>query len=125
MVAYWIEPACLRKLGPFIGVYIEGHEGIALLDTGASVSSIDITLARTLKINEHGSHDLTGATGGGTYPMCDVALILPDVNFVLPAPVRGSPPNEGGLPWDAVVERDILSDFLLIVDGRTGEVTLS
>ena len=122
-IEYRVEPAAFVRLeGPPMPILIGEHEGLALLDTGAAYSSIDLSLAETLALGEDGTHNIVGATGPGTYPKFTVALTLPVLGLVLPGPTPSLPLKENGMNWDAIIGRDVLCQYQFIVDGRLGVI---
>ena len=68
MVQYYAPPESLLRWGPYIPVVVAGVEGVALLDTGAYASAIDISLALDLQLPSRGTHETIGATGADEYP---------------------------------------------------------
>ena len=120
MVEYTMSPRLLRIAGPAIEVSVNGRVGVALLDTGASVSSLDITFAQALALPVSGTHRSTGATGEGDYPNFDATLFIPVLDVSVPSPVGGLPLRAHGHPWDAIVGRDILCQYEFTVNGETG-----
>ena len=93
---------------------------MALLDTGASVSSLDITFAQALELSVSGTHRSTGATGEGDYPNYDAVLQIPVLDITVPSPIGGLPLRAHGHPWDAIIGRDILCQYEFTVNGGTG-----
>ena len=81
MVQYQMSPRLLRIAGPAIEVSVNDRVEVALLDTGASVSSLDITFAQALQLPVSGTHRSTGATGGGDYPNFDASLHIPALEY--------------------------------------------
>ena len=86
-----MSPRLLRIAGPAIEVSVNGRVGVALLDTGASVSILDITFAEALELPVSGTHRGTGATGEGDYPNYDASLLIPVLDITVPTPVGGLP----------------------------------
>lgn len=125
MVQYQMSPRLLRIAGPAIEVSVNGRVGVALLETGASVSSLDITFAQALQLPVSGTHRSTGATGDGDYPNFDASLHIPALGITVPSPVGGLPLREHGHPWDAIVGRDILCQYEFTVNGETGMIRLT
>lgn len=124
MVQYYISPQSLLTDGPSIPVAVAGVEGTALLDTGADLSSIDIAFAQQLQLPIRGIHESTGATGAGEYPLFDAVLGIPLLEIVVPPPLRGLPLQTQGHPWDAVIGRDVLCQFEMLINGRTSLIRL-
>ena len=115
-----MSPRLLRIAGPAIEVSVNGRVGVALLDTGASVSSLDITFAQALELSVSRTHRSAGATGEGDYPNYDAVLVIPVLGITVPSPIGGLPLRSHGHPWDAIIGRDILSQYEFTVNGETG-----
>ena len=124
MVQYYISPQSLLTDGPSIPVTVAGMEGTALLDTGADLSSIDIAFAQRLQLPARGIHSSTGATSVGEYPQFDAVLEISLLETTVPPPLRGLPLQDLGHPWDAIIGRDVLCQFELLINGRTGLIRL-
>ena len=124
MVQYYVSPESLLELGPYILVAVARTEGWALLDTGAYASAIDISFAFELQLPALGTHETTGATGVGEFPQFDAVLEIPLLEIAVPPPLRGLPLQTLGHPWAAVVGRDVLCQFELLINGRTGLIRL-
>ncbi len=120
MVEYTMSPRLLRIAGPAIEVSVSARVGVALLDTGASISSLDITFAQALELPVSGTHRSTGATGEGDYPNFDATLLIPILDVTVSSPIGGLPLRAHGHPWDAIIGRDILCRYEFSVNGETG-----
>ena len=115
-----MSPKLLRLAGPAIEVSVNERLGVALLDTGASVSSLDITFAEALNLPVSGTHRSAGATGEGAYPNFDTLLHIPVLGIDVQSPIGGLPLKSHGHPWDAIIGRDILCRYELTTNGETG-----
>ena len=124
MVQYHVLPESLLLWGPYIPVIVAGVEGPALLDTGAYASAIDISLASDLQLPTRGTHETAGATGSGEFPQFEAVLEIPMLETVVPPPLRGLPLQILEHPWIAVIGRDVLCQFELMINGRTGLIRL-
>ncbi len=124
MVQYYVPPESLLRWGPYIPVIVAGVEGVALLDTGAYASAIDISLALDLQLPSRGTHEAIGATGADEYPRFDAALEIPLLETTVAPPLRGLPLQILEHPWIAVIGRDVLCQFELLINGRTGLIRL-
>ena len=124
VVQYYVSPESLLEFGPYIRVAVAGTEGWALLDTGAYASAIDITFALSLQLPAGGTHETTGATGAGEFPQLDAVLEIPLLEIAVSPPLRGLPLETLGHPWAAVVGRDVLCQFEMLINGRTGLIRL-
>ena len=107
-----------------IRIAIAGTEGWALLDTGAYASAINITLALNLQLPTQGTHETTGATGSGEFPQFEAVLEIPLLEIAVAPPLRGLPLRELGHPWAAIIGRDVLCQFEMLINGRPGLIRL-
>lgn len=92
----------------------------ALLDTGAYASAIDISLALELQLPVLGTHETAGATGIGEFPQFNTSLEIPMPETTVFPPLRGLPLMDLNHPWGAVIGRDVLCQFEILINGRTG-----
>ena len=117
-----LDPTQLEQSGVILPILAQLALGIAMVDTGARTSLIDIAFARELDIKEEGEHRITGITGPGTFPRFGTAIEIPWLETTVPSPVGGAPLRESGIPWHALIGRDITRQFEIRVDGITGLV---
>ena len=118
---YFLPPADILRRGPHIPVTIDGEEGLALLDTGASRAYIDIAMARFMQVVEdETTHRVAGATGQGTYPRFRGNLHIPALGLTIRSPIPGLPLREQRIPWVAIIGRDVLCQYEFTVNGQTG-----
>ena len=96
MAQYHIPPDRLRSRGPGIVITLNGSLSLALLDTGASFSYVDIAAAERLDAPIVAKHDAAGATGDGTYPTFELAFHIPQLDVFVPSPVRALPLKQSG-----------------------------
>jgi hypothetical protein len=103
----------------------------ALVDTGASHTSIDISMALPLGLTEKRRIGVITPSTGATphqMPVFDVAVFIPMSD---PSQVHGKPAWEvtGGQlkhqGFEVLLGRDILADGLLVYDGKSNMFTLS
>lgn len=136
-----VPPEELRERGPLFNIEVSVPQimidqliesgqpipdpvpGLALIDTGASISAVDFTVLRALQINQVDVIELAtpsnpDATGEG-YP---ARFILPEneveLSIVLGADLR---------PFSAIaiIGRDILCDCMLMFFGKRGRIIFS
>ena len=119
-VQYRVSPELLRQDGPPIHIVVAGRGGLALLDTGAYISCIDIAFATSMQLPVEGTHEVTGVTGTGEYPQFRADLYLPQLDITVHSPIIRTPLRQMGHPWDAIVGRDVLCEFEMAVNGKTG-----
>ena len=97
---------------------------MALLDTGAYKSAIDTNLASDLQLPTRGTHETAGATGSGEFPQFDAVLEIPMLETAVSPPLRGLPLQILEHPWIAVIGRDVLCQFEMLINGRSGLIRL-
>ena len=120
-IEYHISPAdYVKAIGPVIGVEVQGEEGIALLDTGAAWSSIDINFASSLLLLQGQPHETAGATGRGTFPTFRTNLYIPVLVYTVSGPIPGLPLRRIGHELDAVIGRDVICRYEFSMNGETG-----
>ena len=124
IVSYSLNPTLLNLVGPTIDVLLDGRPFKALIDTGADRSSVDMTNAAKFGWPSNGVYEAIGVTSKDQYPLYEVKMTIPTLNNVeVQSPVPGLPLKRQGMVWDAIVGRDILSQFELRINGTTGLVT--
>ncbi len=125
-VEYFLPSTDILRRGPHILVNIDGEDGLALLDTGASRSYIDIAMARFMQFAEdETTHRVTGATGQGTYPRFRANLYIPALELTIRSPIPGLPLRAQRLPWVAIIGRDVLCQYEFTINGETGLIRFS
>ena len=120
-VQYWVNPEFLRQEGPHIRVVVAGKsDTLALLDTGADMSIIDNTFAQSIQLVTAGTHYAAGATASGTFPRFRADLHIPTLDVTVPSPLHGFPLKRQGIPWNAIIGRDVLCQFEMTINGKNG-----
>lgn len=104
---------------------IDTHTGLALVDTGASITCVDKSILKNLRIPTVGVSDVftpSGKARQNTYP---VEISFPKANLPKIAfnQVLGSELKGQGII--ALIGRDVLSHFILIYNGPGGFVSLA
>ncbi len=96
----------------------------AMIDTGASISTMNSTIAQNAGLQQTGETQLGGVGGIQTSAIYAAALTLPDYGVTVnPIQVATVP---GGLPGvDMLIGRDILENLVLNYDGSQGAFTLT
>ena len=90
---YQLEPEDIERSGVMIPILVQESTGVAMVDTGARITVIDIEYARELGLEEDGTHRITGATGGGEYPRFKTNIELP--SSMSPCPHQWAEPPSG------------------------------
>ena len=98
------------------------ESGNALIDTGASVSAVDLSIISKLRLNPIGIATVGTAGGPAKRNLYPARFILHRLSVELEAVIGANLK-----PFDiiALIGRDILSRFLLIYHGPAGRVTLT
>ena len=143
-------PRGLRSHGPCLPIQIEIHptlatqlqqtsqavpspvSGMALIDTGASISGVDQTVLGQLGVNPVGIIDVGTANGVVQQALYPARFIFPGApvlsfNFdaVIGVNLSGQTPRGSAASLIALIGRDILEEVLMIYDGLSGSVILS
>ena len=132
----------LNQLGPQVGVLIDIPEalakllaaggkpaptpvsGMALIDTGATSSAVDVSVVTALGVNPVGTAQVGTAGGPTTQPVYPIRMQLQGVGLTINfSRVTGAPLQQMGLV--ALLGRDMLSRMILYYDGPNSEYTLA
>jgi predicted aspartyl protease len=101
------------------------HVGLALIDTGASITAVDERVLRTLGLSPTGVTQV--ATPGGEVQQavyaCDIAFPGTPIPTLPFNSVIGS--QLEGLGYSALIGRDVLRFFQLVYNGAEGLWTLA
>jgi len=105
--------------------------GIALVDTGATMSAVEVTVVQSLGIQPVGTA-VVGTAGGkqmqAVYParfsFPGTGLPHIDCSSLFGASLLGISPAGGGQPLIALIGRDILTQFVLVYNGPAATFSL-
>ena len=97
----------------------------ALVDTGAAVSGIDSTLAENLGLQVFRRQQVAGVLQSQVVNFYLVQIYIPDLGTTSHGLVAGFNLSTVGYSQRALIGRDILKDFTMFYNGRTGEVTIN
>ncbi len=112
----------LQKRGDQLPELVKGH---ALIDTGASVTCIDMEIARQLQLAEVGTATMQSATHADVpTPVYHFALVIQGVGLRFET-ARGMGATLGAQGIVALIGRDALSTCLLVYNGATGSISLA
>jgi hypothetical protein len=98
---------------------------IVFVDTGATESRIDSTLAMHLNLPIVDRRTIAGAHGAGEVNVHLAQIHIPSLAFTLYGPFAAVDLAAGGQSHRALIGRTFLQHFSMHYDGRTGTVTLS
>ena len=98
---------------------------LALVDTGAIESCIDIALATSLGLPITDRRTLAGAGGLHTADVYLAQVHIPALKFTLYGAFTGVALSAGGQRHRALLGRTFLQNFRMIYDGVSGTVTIS
>ena len=135
------EQNLLMLLGPTLGVRIgfdpnyspdgpylpELPEKLwpALVDTGATFSCIDSTLANELELPIFDQKSVSGVHGKQELNLHLAQIYVPSLRFITYGMFFGVHLISGGQPHSALIGRSFLKDFNMTYNGKTGAVILS
>jgi len=99
------------------------EEIMALVDTGASVTAINVATAQRLGLPVTGSITIGHAGGTSEQPVYSAMFRIPDPFIEWdPMPISGS--NLSGTPFDILLGRNVLCSMTLSYDGKAGRFSL-
>ena len=98
---------------------------LALVDTGATESCIDIDLATKLQLPVTDRRQLAGAGGLHTADVYLAQIHVPALSFTVYGSFMGVNLAVGGLPHRVLLGRTFLQNFNMNYDGFSGTVTIS
>lgn len=96
----------------------------ALIDTGASESGIDSDLADDLRLPIVDRQAIAGVHGKASLNLHIAQIHIPDLDYVARGEFIGVHFSSVGLPYAAIIGRDILRRFKMTYDGTTGAVVI-
>jgi hypothetical protein len=127
----------LQRRGPILPIRIglpkssatqEGEEILeevqALVDTGASITAINMATAERLGLIATGSIQLGGVTGVATKPIFGVRLVMPEPGFTFD-PVQIAGADLGTPDFEVLIGRNLLCSMLMTYDGTRGQFALT
>lgn len=97
----------------------------ALVDTGASTSCIDSSLAAALNLPIVDRQKVPGAHGNRKLNMHLAQIYIPSLDYTIYGAFAGAHLIHGGQPHHALIGRTFLQRFAMTYEGRTGAVLLS
>ena len=97
----------------------------ALVDTGASESCIDSSLAIELDLPVVDRRSVSGSHGAQEVNFHLAQIYVPDLDHAIIGRFAGVHLAAGGQPHSALMGRTFLRNVTMIYEGRTGAVTLS
>ena len=99
-------------------------EGVALIDTGASHTAIDLQAAQDCGLTFLESRQARTTSGVSIMPIYEGRLEITDIpGYQEEGPFPTAPLRDGGII--ALIGVDTLANGTLVFDGRAGEFTLS
>ena len=134
-----IDPIQLVQVGPSIEVSI-GHFRtggaprvpptedvftLALVDTGATESCIDISLAQNLDLPVVDKMTISGVGGAKTHDVYMAQIHIPVLKFTQYGKFAGVDLDGGGQQHKALLGRSFLQNTIMIYDGLRGQVTIT
>ena len=98
---------------------------LALIDTGATQSCIDETLAQQLQLPLVNQQNTAGVGGMHVLNVYLAYISLPLLGHLQTGLFIGAQLTAGGMAHQALIGRTLLADTLMVYDGRTGSVKLA
>lgn len=97
----------------------------ALVDTGATLSCIDSSLAGRLRLPVVDRKPVIGVHGPVETDFYAAQIYIPALNWVTHGVFAGLPLTSSGQLHYALIGRSFLRNFTMTYEGRTGRVTIS
>ena len=97
----------------------------ALVDTGATESCIDSTIAGELDLPIFDQRNVSGGLGPGLVNMHLAQIYIPNLNITVAGRFAGVHLSAGGQRHAALIGRSFLRHFEMSYAGSTGHVTLT
>jgi hypothetical protein len=96
----------------------------ALVDTGASITAINMETATRLGLIPTGSVDVSGVTGSSTQPLFGARIVMPEPGFTFdPIEIVGAPLSSPD--FEILIGRNLLCSMLMSYDGTRGQFALT
>ena len=106
------------------GPDLPGNRWPALVDTGATESCIDSTLAATLNLPVFDRQHVAGVHGSGEVDMHLAQIHAPELNITVYGAFAGVHLRAGGQLHTALLGRTFLRRLTMVYEGETGAVSL-
>ena len=115
------DPNTLLRSGPYVHIELKGQRLLALLDTGAGRSSIDLTVAHLFGLRPSGPpQPVSGVTSKGMFPPFNIQARILSLGIDFPSPAQGLPLLQNSFIFSAIIGRDVLCQYELTIVPRTG-----
>lgn len=95
----------------------------ALIDTGASITAINVATAQRLGLQPTGSIDIGGANGVASQPLFAAMVRIPDP-FVEWDPMTLAGSTLTGVPFEILIGRNVLCNMTFAYSGKEGRFSL-
>ncbi len=113
--------AAIREGGGVPGTIEEVQ---ALVDTGASITAINMATAARLGLIATGSVQIGGVTGVSTQPLYGARIVMPEPGFTFdPIQIVGAPLNAPD--FELLIGRNLLCSMMMTYDGPRGQFALT
>ena len=106
-------------------VQSEDSIAYALVDTGATESCIDITLAQKLQLPIVDKMNISGSDGAKVHDVYMAQIRVPNLEFTQFGKFAGVNLTDGGQQHQALLGRTFLQDTIMIYDGFRGQITIT
>ncbi len=113
--------ASIRAAGGVPGTIEEVQ---ALVDTGASITAINMATAARLGLIATGSVQIGGVTGVSNQPLYGARIVMPEPGFTFdPVQIVGAPLNAPD--FELLIGRNLLCSMMMTYDGPRGQFALT
>jgi len=98
---------------------------LALLDTGASLNSISISVAKAVGLMQTDEQTIRHVSGLETVPVFQGKIAIPQLNDVIIGEFFGGSPGAAIGGYQVLLGRPFLKKYILNYEGRQGRFSLS
>lgn len=141
-------PHTLAQVGPIVKVLVSPHpdileelrengmpapepvSGVAIIDTGASVTCIDENVCRALALQPTGVSNVLHAGGSERRSCYPIQIFFPDLSFGPISAVRAMSAkltdleNHKSQPYILMLGRDLMHNLMIVYDGIHGRIQI-
>jgi predicted aspartyl protease len=113
-VTIWPDFAIIKSLADK-GEYVPRKKVVGLIDTGASCSAFDASIANELGLVVRDTQNVLTPSGESSQSLYDVVIVLADAERGISLQAFGA--NLGKQPYDILLGRDVLKSCTLVFNG--------
>lgn len=129
----------LRSNGPQINVYVSNPFSAkfnmpsakvskstrALIDTGASINSISVSVAQAIGLMQIDERDIIQVSGSTRLPVYQGQVYVPEIEDTILGEFYGGQPGSSSNGYQVLLGRPFLENYIFSYDGPKGYFTLT